>query len=227
MGWYNRCMRTADVVIPWLCGISTDLCEFCENIYNSPDKLRKAWEKLKVGQDFGTLGDQVEAELRRESVLLSEIAGDAVSRVMTDYMIDRHPGNDLGANGKSDYPDLYLKSFDYRGLSGFVRSGNYGAALKGKERRPVRVPDGIEIKTCRQSFHVDCHHPHTGLHVVLLYDDNQGVSRMTDLLAGFLRECDYHISKINTGATTRKASFGRDRFVSLLPNMQPAHGRTS
>jgi hypothetical protein len=137
---------------------------------------------------------------------------------MTDYLIEHYPGGDLQANGKSDYPDLFLKSADYSGLVTFSMGGEYGASLKGKNQRPVRVPDGIEIKTCRNTFHVDCHHSHVGLHIVLLYKENGRTMQMTDLLAGFLRESDYYISKINTGATTRKASFGPTRFVSLLPS---------
>lgn len=219
MGWYERCLKTTNDVIPWLCDISVELCGFCEDVYNSPKRLRETWEKIKNSHDLGELGLRMQADLDSEDVLLSEIAGDVVSRVMSDFMIDRYPGGILTTNGKSDFPDLYLQSYDYSGLQKFKRGDEYGAALKGKDFRPVRIPDGVEIKTCRNNFHVDCHHCHVGLHVLLYYEEEKGVARMTNLWAAFLQERDYRICNINTGATTRKASFGPERFVSLLPQI--------
>ena len=50
--------------------------------------------------------------LGRELLLVSEIAGDVMSRVLTDYMIGIFPSNDLATNSKSDFPDLFIKSKD-------------------------------------------------------------------------------------------------------------------
>jgi hypothetical protein len=137
---------------------------------------------------------------------------------MTDYMIADKGGDRLGANGKSDYPDLFIKDYDYSAVPRHTRSvKEYGAALKGKEARPVRVPDGIEIKTCRNGFRVDCHYGHMGLHVALYYTENKGRAEVCDLDAAFLRASDYANATRNTDATTAKASFGPERFVSLLP----------
>jgi hypothetical protein len=92
----------------------------------------------------------------------------------------------------------------------------YGAALKGKEKRPVRVPDGLEIKTCRERIAVDCHHPHAGLHLVLVFTEVSRLFTVNDIRVAFLRAADYRESERNTTATTVKYSFGGDRFVSLL-----------
>lgn len=216
--WYARCLRTADTVIPWLTRIAPGLCGFCEEVYNSPERVRELWLQLKTGHTFGKPGEQLDLQLAREKVLIKEIAGDVVSRIMTDYLMADSIGKALSANGHSDYPDLYLSTSDYSTLPQFDRKQKkYGAALKGKRRKPVRVPDGIEIKTCRNSFRVDCHYYHMGLHVALFYTERDGRAKMCDLLAAFLRESDYTKANRNTDATTAKASFGPRRFVSLMP----------
>ena len=93
----------------------------------------------------------------------------------------------------------------------------YGAAVKGRQKRPVRVPDGLEIKTCRERIAVDCHHPHAGLHLVLLFTEAARLFAVEDVRIAFLRAGDYRESERNTTATTVKYSFNGDYFVSLLP----------
>ena len=222
--WFARATATAESVMPWLCDIAADACGFCEEVYNAPERLRRAWGALKSETPLGAAGDRVDFLLAREQVLLNEIAGDVVSRVLTDYLKGDGGGRLLRANGHSDYPDLFLTDRSYSELPKHVRSkGRKGwnedrwAALKGSPPRPVRVPDGLEIKTCRNSFRVDCHYGHMGLHVALFYTEQNGTARVHDLLAAFLRPGDYSVSRINTGATTTKHSFGPARFVSLLP----------
>jgi hypothetical protein len=219
MDWHERCLATADRVIPWLTKFSPELLGFCEEVYNAPEKVRDLWTKYKADNGAGKGAEDIDLFLAREQVLIKEIAGDVVSRVMTDYMIADGVGKLLASNGKSDYPDLYFTDLDYSGLSRFDRKEKreYGAALKGEKRKPVRVPDGVEIKTCRNSFHVDCHYAHMGLHVALFYIEKNGKAKMCDLTAAFLRRGDYRISQINTGTTTVKASFGSKQFVSLTP----------
>lgn len=88
--------------------------------------------------------------------------------------------------------------------------------MKGKQKRPVRVPDGLEIKTCRDRLAVDCHHPHAGLHLVLVFAEAARIFAVKDVCVAFLRSSAYRESERNTTATTVKYSFNGDRFVSLL-----------
>ena len=171
LGWFDRATATAQLVIPWLCGVAAEACAFCEDVYNSPDQLRAAWAALKPRLVDPQVAERIDFYLGREQVLIKEIAGDVVSRVSTDFLMADGVGRRLAANGRSDYPDLYVADLDYVGLPRHVRrrgadEGSW-AALKGNPGRPVRVPDGIEIKTCRNSSRVDCHYPHAGLHVAL------------------------------------------------------------
>lgn len=217
--WYRRCMQTADAVIPWLCSNAPDLLGFCEEVYNSPERLRELWAQCRQQQSLGKFADLIDLQLAREQVLFKEIAGDVVSRMMTDYILAGGVGGRLLSNGKSDYPDLYFGDYDYSELPKFDRRQKraYGAAVKGSKQKPVRIPDGVEIKTCRNSFRVDCHYNHMGLHIVLFYTEVSGCAKVCDLLAAFLRPCDYKLATRNTDTTTVKASFGAGSFVSLTP----------
>jgi hypothetical protein len=161
-----------------------------------------------------------------DNALPGSITSEVISKVVSKFLTDTHP--EFGCNGRSDYPDLYLATFDYSGLPGFRRQRGtdassdhaskekYGAAFKGHPGRPVRVPDGLEIKTCKDQVRVDCHHHHPGMHLVLVYTESDRWYSVSDILVAFLRESDYYVSRLNTGATTRKWSFTGERFVSLL-----------
>lgn len=155
-------------------------------------------------------------------MLRASVTGEVVSNVVAKYLMDHYPNSALKSNGRSDYPDLYLAMLDYSALPQFTRKkkvtaeDEYGAALKGKEKRPVRVPDGLEIKTCRTRIAVDCHHPHAGLHLVLLFTEVERMFTVNDVRIAFLKSSDYRESERNTTATTVKYSFGGERFVSLL-----------
>ena len=74
----------------------------------------------------------------------------------------------------------------------------------------------MEIKTCRERIAVDCHHPHSGLHLVLLFSEVERFFTVIDLRVAFLHSADYHESERNTTATTVKYSFGGEKLVSLL-----------
>jgi hypothetical protein len=80
----------------------------------------------------------------------------------------------------------------------------------------VRVPNGLEIKTCRNQIRVDCHHPHAGLHLALVFREDKRFFTVTDLRVAFLRLADYYEANRNTTATTVKYSFNGDHFVTLL-----------
>jgi hypothetical protein len=56
-----------------------------------------------------------------------------------------------------------------------------------------------------------------GLHIALVYLEQDGRAEMRDLRAAFLQESDYTKATRNTDATTAKASFGLAKFVSLMP----------
>jgi hypothetical protein len=81
-------------------------------------------------------------------VLLGYVGGDVVSKIVEKYLINQYPEGSLESNGASDYPDLFFRSDDYSQLPAFTRGKGqtYGAATKGKAKRPVRIPDGLESK---------------------------------------------------------------------------------
>ena len=184
-------------------------------ILNSPADVRDTWTRVKQEHDLrGEFVVKMDHALQYENALLQELTGELVSIVISNYLIDSHPRKLLASNGKSDYPDLYLNHYDYSALPKFSRKAKeYGAALKGG--RPVKVPDGLEIKSCDGQLRVDCHNPHAGLHLALVFQDAGRVS-VDDILVAFLTYDDYHHSGRNTEATTVKHSFNDAQFVSLL-----------
>ena len=215
--WSDRCKKTADILIPWLCSASTELGNFVNNALNSPSKLRESLNAVKkeLGQEAHILFKEIDVLLNRESFLLQDVSGDVVSSLVVEFLISNHPDRQLSSNGKSDYPDLYIKSLDYGLLPLFSRkAAKFGPALK--DGRPVRVPDGLEVKTCKGRVAVDCHNPHIGLHLVLLFDKNAGIFQVEDVLVAFLRASDYRKSQRRTIATTVKYSFNGDPFISIL-----------
>ena len=220
MDWPSRARATAQTLIPWLTSTSPELKSYVEGILNAPVQLRRMWSDIRTRVNLSA--NQIEAfdrQLTLDDVLRESVTGEVVSKVVTKFLIDHKP--DLRSNGRSDYPDLYLGSLDYSGLDLFKRKSSdgdveYGAALKGAEQRPVRVPDGLEIKTCRNQIRVDCHHPHAGLHLVVVFEEASRIFTVTDLRVAFLRLADYHESGRNTTATTVKYSFNGDRFISLF-----------
>jgi len=111
-----------------------------------------------------------------------------------------------------------LRDNDYSLLPKFQRGTKqvYGAAIKGKSRRPVRVPDGLEIKTCKGPFAVDCHHAHAGLHLVVLFNKTKKQFRVNDIQVAFMRAELYRITVPASPTTTLKASFNGQPFVSIL-----------
>ncbi|QDU53879.1 hypothetical protein Pan181_00570 [Aeoliella mucimassa] len=218
--WYSRCIKTVNTTVPWLVGVGPLLKQYVEEVLNSPTLVRDTWTKIRsTANDSIPLGliDIIDRELDREKVLLDQVGGDIVSKVVEQFLIEHFEEGCLESNGKSDYPDLFLRSRSYEGLPKFTRgSKNYGAALKGNRARPVRVPDGLEIKTCRNRFAVDCHYPHTGLHLAVVFKEEKVLLEVTDIKIAFMRVSDYRISKRSTKATTDKASFNGSNFVSVL-----------
>lgn len=223
LDWTKRARVTADRLVPWLAQCASGLKDHVQDVLNAPLTLRALWKKMKPQITLPT--EQIEAfdrQLELDDVLRESITGEVVSKVVTRYLVANHPDKSLRENSRSDYPDLYLSTHDYSALPAFKRKktvtadDEYGAALKGAAKRPVRVPDGLEIKTCRDRIAVDCHHPHAGLHLVLLFAEAARSFTVTDLRIAFLRQADYKEAERNTTATTVKYSFGGDRFVSLL-----------
>jgi hypothetical protein len=224
MDWPTRAKATVQLLMPWLAIEASEIKSYVEDVLNAPVQLRRMWSQIRTQVDLPA--EKIEAfdhQLSLDDVLRESVTGEVVSKVVTKYLTDNQP--DLRSNGRSDYPDLYLGSLDYSGLTRFQRKRSegdveYGAALKGAEKRPVRVPDGLEIKTCRNQIRVDCHHPHAGLHLVLVFEEVERIFTVTDLRVAFLRLADYHEAGRNTTATTVKFSFNGDRFVSLFSKTQ-------
>ncbi|MDD5075376.1 MAG: hypothetical protein PHO54_05955 [Candidatus Peribacteraceae bacterium] len=218
--WPSRAMTNAERLIPWLFAEAHNLNDYVQDVLNAPAQLRRMWDEMREHVDLPK--ERIEAykrQLSLDDILRESVTGDLVSKVITKFLIEKFPKGALQSNGRSDYPDLYLRDIDYSFLHVFqrIRNGDeYGAALKGADHRPVRVPDGLEIKTCRNRIAVDCHHPHAGLHLVLLFSETNRLFSVDDIRIAFLRQSNYHESERNTTATTVKYSFNGDQFVSLL-----------
>ena len=229
--WNKRAIATANSLTPWLIDEAVGMKDYVQNVLNAPVKLRAMWTKIKGHVNLPK--KEIEAfdlQLDLDGVLRESVTGEVISKVVTKYLLEHHPAKGLKSNGRSDYPDIYLSTLDYSALPQFERKkrasteDEYGAAKKGKQKRPVRVPDGLEIKTCRERVAVDCHHPHAGLHLVLLFTEQSRVFTVTDVRLAFLRPTDYRESKRNTTATTVKYSFNGDRFVSVLTTLSAIPG---
>ncbi len=221
-GWYKRAMEAANSLVPWLVTEAPALRSYVEEVLNSPSLLRDAWASLKMLIDAPGEVARIDELLAREGVLLAFVAGDTVSTVVTGYLLSNYPGGELDGNSKSDYPDIFVKTYDYSKSP--IRKRNnkvIGAAIRGKDKKPVRVPDGLEIKTSRDNASIDCHYPHVGLHLMLSFITTGRSVVVDDVLVAFLRKADYRITVPKTRATTLKASFSRERFVSLLPTTSP------
>lgn len=225
MGWHSRAKTAAAFFVPWLEANAPTVKTYVEGVLNAPVQLRQMWNKISPHVNLPK--EKIEAfnrQLALDDVLRESVTGETVSKVITRFLLDHNP--ELRANGRSDYPDIYMASADYSAVPVFRRmrpseQEEYGAALKGSERRPVRVPDGLEIKTCRDQIRVDCHHPHVGLHFALVFSETNRLFTVTDLRIAFLRFSDYREAGRNTTATTVKFSFNGDQFVTLLSESLP------
>jgi hypothetical protein len=220
LDWVERAKFAATSLVPWLESQAKPLKVYVEDVLNAPLKLRRVWADIRPQLGLSKKAiKEFDRLLTLDDVLREAVTGEIVSKVVTKHLLDQRP--DLGGNGRSDYPDVYLTGVDYAGLPVFRRrranpDDEYGAALKGEHRRPVRVPDGLEIKTCRDSIRVDCHHPHAGLHLALVFSEAERWFTVDDVCVAFLRSSDYREAGRNTTATTVKYSFGSSRFISLL-----------
>jgi hypothetical protein len=221
-GWHKRALTAVNSLVPWLVQEAPGLRVYVEEVLNSPALLRSAWASLKSQIDAPGEVARMDELLAREGVLLAFVAGDTVSTVVTGYLLSKYPGGALAGNSKSDYPDIFIKTYDYSKLPVRTRDDKeIGAAIRGKEKKPVRVPDGLEIKTSRDNANIDCHYPHVGLHLMLSFVTNGPTVVVDDVLVAFLRHDDYRITVPKTKATTLKASFSRAPFISLLPTVNP------
>lgn len=217
-GWHKRALVAVNALVPWLIQEAPGLRVYVEEVLNSPALLRSAWASLKSQIDAPGEVARIDELLAREGVLLAFVAGDTVSTVVTGYLLSKFPGGSLAGNSKSDYPDIFVKTYDYSRLPMRTRSDkDIGAAIRGMERKPVRVPDGLEIKTSRDGANIDCHYPHVGLHLMLSFKTTGPSVEVDDVLVAFLQHKDYRITVPKTKATTLKASFSRAPFVSILP----------
>jgi len=217
--WYARAVAAVNTLVPWLVKEAPGLRQHVEDVLNSHGLLRDAWAALRPQIDVPAEVARIDELLEYESVLLRDVTSDTVSSVVTGHLLTHYPDGGLAGNSKSDYPDLFLKANDYSSLPVRSRRDSHkeiGAAVRGTQRKPVRVPDGLEVKTSRNGANIDCHYPHVGLHLMLSFVTTGERVLVDDVLAAFLRADNYRISSRRTEATTVKASFSRAPFVSLL-----------
>lgn len=221
--WYQCCRRSVNQLVPWLYESATGLRVEIDSLLESPRLVREAWERIKHETEVpDQLAEEMDQALAYESILVKRPSGMLISKIIERYLIDHCPNRALKSNGASDYPDLFVSDFDYSFLTPHTRSADtYAASLKGG--RPVRIPDGIEIKTIVGRGGIDCHYPHVGLHLIVLLENEVGGAsmRVTDIRLGFARHDTYRITKPRKKATTLKASFNAttvrsDAFPSLI-----------
>lgn len=219
LDWPKRATATAKLLVPMLHRDGPRLKQRVEDILNAATRLRLLWSELhtRVTMSADDISE-FNRLLKLDDVLRESITGEIVSNVVSRFLLDENPN--LSSNGRSDYPDLFLKTVDYSKLPLFGRkrskSDEFGASLKGAGKRPVRVPDGLEIKTCRDQLRVDCHHPHAGLHLAIVFSQANRLYVVEDIRIAFLSTADYRESNRNTTATTVKYSFNSEPFISLL-----------
>jgi hypothetical protein len=216
--WFSRSQATTRTLVPWLTANAAGLKAHVERILSAPDRLRETWDKIRESVDLPEeILEEFESTLSDMGMLHEYISGEVASAIVMRYLQAEYPNSDLRPNGKSDYPDLWLRTNDYTQLPSRRRGAkSYGAAVVGTPPRPVRVPDGLEVKTCRDTFRVDCHHNHVGLHLVVVFSEQATRFTVNDILVAFLKSSDHRRCDRNTTATTDKFSFGGDRFMSLL-----------
>jgi len=100
----------------------------------------------------------------------------------------------------SDYPDLIRTDFDYSFLSSSREPGSPG--IRGK--RPTNVPDGVEIKTSKNSsINLDCHGPKMGCFAYCMWKFDEKVL-LQDVYVAFLKKSDFKEGKRISKQTTPK-----------------------
>jgi hypothetical protein len=228
INWNARAIETCNRLVPWLENHSTSLASYLTSVMNSPNDVRESVKLLmdrflcETALRQSTSDDELLARVRSaleyENLLISGAGGTVVSKLIERFLIDKSENWNLESNSASDYPDLFFRDNDYSMLPKFKRGSKqvYGAALKGKSLRPVRVPDGLEVKTCKGPFAVDCHHAHAGLHLVVLFRKARSQFRVNDIQVAFMRQDFYRITVPASPTTTLKASFNGQNFVSIL-----------
>jgi hypothetical protein len=139
--WSERANSTADSLIPWLIAAAPGLKDYVQDVLNAPRVLRSLWTQIRPHIDLPK--EQLEAfdrQLTLDDVLRESVNGEVVSKVVTKYLLEHHPTRSLEANGRSDYPDIYLTTLDYTALPEFKRKikvtpeDEYGAAKAPRSR---------------------------------------------------------------------------------------------
>lgn len=216
--WFGRAEAAVHTFVPWLTENAAGLKVYVERVLNAPERLKEIWDQIRESVDLpDEIVEDFEFTMTDAGLLHEYVSGEIASSIVLRHLQAAYPNSDLRPNGKSDYPDLWLRTNDYTGLPRRSRkTKSYGAACVGKPPRPVRVPDGLEVKTCRDEIKVDCHHNHVGLHLVVVFSEKGTEFSVQDVALAFLKSDDYRRCDRNTTATTDKFSFRGERFVSLL-----------
>jgi hypothetical protein len=218
INWLARVEKSVHSFVPDLVIMACELMEEVRLTLKSPRIIREAWQRLEGHIQNSDAPAEVKreaaflnVELGRESKLLTQITGDIVSNVISDFLCNKR--RDISKNNRSTYPDLYFKWADYSMLPQRQSGNATGPALKGN--KPTSVPDGVEIKSQRGNrIRVDCHHPHMGMHLVLTYKRAGNEWLVYDVFIAYLSRDDYRQATRNTTATTEKFSFKHAPFIS-------------
>lgn len=224
INWFDRVEETIDVLVPRLTVLAENL------VVDVPRKLNSSHDfigHIETGNrkfsDVPGFLDWLEAlklSASHASEMIGQLESQQISAAVQRYISsDQGLGDIVFSNGASIYPDFILKSRGYRGLPLQSRSNPVdGPCLQGKTTaRPSNVPDGLELKTNRgKRIRVDAHGAHSGLHLGVTWELNDGKVVIDGVWIGYIRICDHRESGRNVAVTTVKHSFGHECFTSLL-----------
>jgi hypothetical protein len=233
--WPKRVKETISKFVPSLIERASWLKAEIERVLNSSKRTREQWEQIKdqlARQELPSKVKKIIAQMDtsvNDEELLTRIDGSTVSRVISKSLLMIR--DDIVENGGNTYPDLYFCTADYSLLPKRTKSNPKGPAVfiqkvKGKKksknekneekRRPTCVPDGLEIKSCKGIIKADCHAPHQGTQVVVLYGSENGKWFVHDICIGYLSESNYKHRERNSPTATDKWSFQAAPFISVL-----------
>lgn len=120
LDWPKRATATAKLLVPMLHRDGPRLKQRVEDILNAATRLRLLWSELhtRVTMSADDISE-FNRLLKLDDVLRESITGEIVSNVVSRFLLDENPN--LSSNGRSDYPDLFLKTVDYSKLPLFGR----------------------------------------------------------------------------------------------------------
>jgi hypothetical protein len=193
VNWFQRAREFAIDVVPWLDEVSSDLASHLdEEIYLQRDVLRR-WSN----SDGELSGIRFRASLDRncdfEGATPNFIGEDVVNDAAKRFLVERHPQQRLVMNHACDYPGLFMgDNDDYWDLPETVDPSSCRIVpFLGPNDFPKAVPDGLEVRTCRERFDLHCRYPYLGLYLVLVLTEKDHTAVVRDFSLDFMSASDF------------------------------------